>query len=75
MFFKAKAQPQNPQRIMEIGPSALIDLNQISAVYRKGSSLVIRIGGMGVIDLDESQLYGSASKVYQKISEALGIKK
>lgn len=67
---------ENPQRIVELGEDVLIDLNQISAVYTKGSyTLVIRIGGMGVIELGRDQLFNnSISEAYAKIRKGLIVK-
>lgn len=61
------------QRMLEIGPNVMVDLNQISAVYREGNTLVVRIGGMGVIKLEESQLFGRASEAYKTIKEGIGL--
>lgn len=69
MFFK-----RSPQRILELGPDTLIDLNQVSGVYTEGNLLVIRIGGMGVIKLERSQLFNkSIHEAYQSIRTGLGL--
>jgi len=62
---------ERPQNMMEIGNAAMIDLNEVSAVYKEGFSLVIRIGGMGVIKLESRQLYQSVDYTYKAIAERL----
>jgi hypothetical protein len=60
-----------PQNMMEIGPTAMIDLNEVSAVYKESLELVIRIGGMGVIKLSSRQLHQSVDYTYNAIAERL----
>lgn len=60
-----------PQNMMEIGPTAMIDLNEVSAVYKDGFDLTVRIGGMGVIKLSSRQLYDSVEKTYAAMAERL----
>lgn len=60
-----------PQNMMEIGPNAMVDLNEVSAVYKDGFDLTIRIGGMGVIKLTSRQLYGTVESTYTEMAERL----
>jgi hypothetical protein len=62
---------ERPQNMMEIGPAAMIDLNEVSAVYKDGFDLTIRIGGMGVIKLSSRQLFGTVESTYFEIAERL----
>lgn len=72
MFFQRQ---QTQQRILELGPTALVDLNQISGVYTEGQLLVIRIGGMGVIKLSYNDLFDrSVPNAYATIRAGLGLK-
>lgn len=68
-MFKQKRNVGADQRMMELGPEAMVDLNQISAVYTKMNCLVIRIGGMGVIELRSDQLHQSIEHVYRAIAK------
>lgn len=62
---------ERPQNMMEIGPNAMVDLNEVSAVYKDGFDLTIRIGGMGVIKLSSRQLFGTVESTYSEIAERL----
>lgn len=50
----AKVRP----KMVQLGETTAVDPEEVSAVYLKenGRILVVRIGGMGVIELERSQL-------------------
>lgn len=62
---------ERPQNMMELGPTVMVDLNEVSAVYKEGFDLTIRIGGMGVIKLNSRQLFGTVESTYAEMAERL----
>lgn len=70
-MFRKRREDNPNQRMMELGPTAMVDLNQITAVYIKMGNLVIRIGGMGVIELSPQQLHNSTKETYEEMAKVI----
>ncbi len=58
----------NKRKLMQIGPTAAVDPSLISAIYTKGSVLVIRFSGIGVIELESKDLFDSIETTWAKLA-------
>lgn len=58
------------KRWVKLGDEIMVDANDVSAAYRQGDRFIIRIGGMGIIDLHQRRLYEGIEASIDKIFKA-----
>lgn len=74
-FFNKIEVTEPARNLRQIGPTTVIDLNTIKAIYRKDNLLVIRFGGIGYIELYKSDLFYSMEETAKKLMKELDVSK
>lgn len=59
------------KKLVQIGPSVFIDVNEIVAVYPEGDFLTIRFSGVGVMKVAIDDLFKYPDETVDTILEAL----
>lgn len=68
-FTKAKKPAGPAPMLLRIGETAAVDPLMITAMYRKDGKLVIRFGGIGIMELTKTDLYKSVQDTFNQLLE------
>lgn len=75
-FFNRIEVTEPARNLRQIGPTTAIDLNTIKAVYKKDhSTLVIRFGSIGYIELKPNDMFWPIDQTAAKLLNGLGVDK